>query len=204
MWELRYGTKWYELKKHSPSIFLAGPTVRGHQQHLHPSWRFKAANLFRDKGFKGSLIIPEFVDISESDKGRKDIPLWEYEGLKTADCILFWIPRTRELIGLTTNFELGYWIKDRKKLVYGRPDDAYRIDYLDILWKKDYDERRLDERWAGSPVVHNDLDDLVDAALEVATRKKTKKERMLALTIKARGGSEEAAKELIKELADET
>ncbi len=136
----------------SPRIFLAGPTVRGHQQHLQPSWRFAAIDEFRARGFRGSLIVPEFLDSAQSDKGRADLPIWEYTGLKLADCILFWIPRTRELIGLTTNFELGYWMRWREKLVYGRPNDAYRVDYLDVLWKKDYDEHGL-----GSQEIHDSL-----------------------------------------------
>jgi len=160
MHELRYETPIDQLRTYSSSVFLAGPTVRGHQQHLQPSWRFAAADMFREKGSEGALIIPEFGDIEESDKDRKDIPLWEYEGLKTADCVMFWIPRTRELVGLTTNFELGYWMKDREKLVYGRPDDAYRIGYLDVLWLKDYYERRV-----GSPVIYRTFEGTVDAVL---------------------------------------
>lgn len=118
-----------------PSIFLAGPTVRGNQPHL-TSWRFAAIEEFEKLGFDGALIVPEFTSKTESDKGKEWIPLWEFNGLKRADCIMFWIPRTRELIGLTTNWELGYWIgRDLGKVVYGRPDDAYRISYLDIMWK---------------------------------------------------------------------
>ena len=123
-----------------PSIFLAGPTVRGHQPHL-TSWRFEAIELFKEKKFEGSLIIPEFTSKSESDKGKKWVPLWEFNGLKRANSILFWIPRTKELIGLTTNWELGYWMgKKIDKVVYGRPDDAYRIDYLDTMWEAIHDD----------------------------------------------------------------
>ncbi len=119
-----------------PVIFLAGPTVRGNQTHL-TSWRHEAIELFKEKKFKGSLVVPEFISKIESDKGKKWIPLWEFNGLKRADCILFWIPRTRELIGLTTNWEHGYWMgKDIKKVEYGRPDDAYRIGYLDTMWEE--------------------------------------------------------------------
>lgn len=170
MYALRYDTPIDAVERYSLSIFLAAPTVRGHQQYLQPSWRVAAADLFREKGFDGALIIPEFGDITESDKDRMDIPLWEYEGLKTADCIMFWVPRTRELIGLTTNFELGYWMKDREKLVYGRPPHAYRTDYPDILWKKDYKERGI-----GDPTIYNTLEDTIDAAIKVATRVKTQK-----------------------------
>ena len=118
-----------------PSIFLAGPTVRGNQPHL-TSWRFDAIEEFNKQGFKGDLIVPEFTSKSESDKGKEWVPLWEYNGLKKADCIMFWIPRTRELIALTTNMEFGYWqAREPQKMIYGRPDDAYRMGYLDIMWK---------------------------------------------------------------------
>lgn len=118
-----------------PTIFLAGPTVRGNQPHL-TSWRFEAIEEFQKRGFKGDLIIPEFTLKEESDKGKEWVPLWEYNGLKKADCIMFWIPRTRELIALTTNMEFGYWqAREPQKMVYGRPDDAYRMGYLDIMWK---------------------------------------------------------------------
>ena len=146
----------------SPRIFLAGPTVRGHQQYLQPSWRFAAIDEFQRRGFQGSLIVPEFEDGTLSDKGRYDLPIWEYARLKLADCILFWVPRTRELIGLTTNFELGYWMRWREKLVYGRPSEAYRIDYLDILWKKDYEEHKV-----GSRVIHTSLASTIDEALKL-------------------------------------
>lgn len=130
----RYDTPVERVKESKYSVFLAGPTVRGHQQHLQPSWRFEAIEHFQKAGFCGDLIVPEFPDKAESDKGKEWIPLWEYEGLKHAKRILFWVPRTRELIGLTTNWELGFWIgRDFTKISYGRPDDAYRIGYLDIM-----------------------------------------------------------------------
>ena len=59
------------------SIFLAGPTVRGHQQHLGPSWRFDAINELEKLNFEGNVIVPEFSDPSESDKGKPWIPIWE-------------------------------------------------------------------------------------------------------------------------------
>ena len=131
---LRYNKS---LKNVTDAIFLAGPTVRGNQTHL-TSWRFEAIELFKKKGFNGSLIIPEFVSRTASDKGKVWLPAWEFEGLQLATVIMFWVPRTRELIGLTTNHELGYWLgRERDKIVYGRPNDAYRIDYLDIMWKLD-------------------------------------------------------------------
>ena len=143
-----------------PIVFLAGPTVRGNQPHL-TSWRFDCVREFECQDFGGSLIVPEFSSKVESDKGKYWIPLWEFNGLKTADCILFWIPRTRELIGLTTNWELGYWIGRKvDKVVYGRPDDAYRIRYLDIMWEAIFNERGID-----TPVINSTLRDTVSAAI---------------------------------------
>jgi len=146
-----------------PIIFLAGPTVRGNQPHL-TSWRIAAVEEFTKQNFKGSLVIPEFTSRTESDKGKEWIPLWEFNGLNTADCIMFWIPRTRELIGLTTNWELGYWVgKQPDKIVYGRPDDAYRIGYLDIMWKaiwQDFGFRKEDV-----PPIYNTLEQTIQASI---------------------------------------
>jgi len=146
-----------------PSIFLAGPTVRGNQPHL-TSWRFEAIEEFKRQGFEGSLIIPEFTSKTESDKGKEWIPLWESNGLKKADVILFWIPRTRELIALTTNMEFGFWQgKEPQKMVYGRPDDAYRIGYLDVMWKAVAKEEGTYE-----PLIYNTMADTISASIKKA------------------------------------
>ena len=110
------------------------------------------------------MIIPEFTSKTESDKGKSWIPLWEYNGLKKADCILFWIPRTRELIALTTNMEFGYWqAREPQKLIYGRPDDAYRMGYLDIMWKKVASENNQ-----YSDAIYNTLEDTVAASIKLS------------------------------------
>lgn len=137
MKEIRYETPMAKVDFALPTCFLAGPTCRGNQTHLI-SWRFEAIDLFKKHGFDGNLIIPEFSVPTISDKYRYDLPEWEFEGLRRSKVIMFWIPRTKELIGLTTNYELGYWTaKDRNKVVYGRPDDAYRMKYCDIMWYAD-------------------------------------------------------------------
>jgi nucleoside 2-deoxyribosyltransferase len=135
--QIRYETSMKDVDFNKPTVFLAGPTIRGHQTHLK-SWRPDAVKLFQEYGFEGNIIIPEFTNPTVSDKYRYDLPAWEFEGLRNSNVILFWVCRSRELIGLTTNYELGYWVaKDRKKIVYGRPDDAYRINYSDIMWYED-------------------------------------------------------------------
>lgn len=137
MKEIRYETPVENIDWNKQTVFLAGPTVRGNQPHL-TSWRNEAITLFRKMRFAGNLIIPEFKDKRESDQYRYDLPVWEFSCLQKSDVIMFWVQRTRELIGLTTNCEFGYWMaRSRMKMVYGRPDDAYRISYLDIMWVED-------------------------------------------------------------------
>jgi len=165
--EIRYETPIEQIDFSQPTIFLAGPTVRGHQTHLLPSWRFLAASRFNNKGFKGNLIIPEFTDIKESDKYRYDLPVWEFNGLTKSHVIMFWIPRTKDLIGLTTNHELGYWMaRDRIKVVYGRPDDAYRIAYTDIMWVEDAKRRSKEIKVSFPCPIYNALYKTIDASLE--------------------------------------
>ena len=159
---LRYEDNYEDLPD-LPTIFLAGPTVRGNQPHL-TSWRFAAIDEFAKQKFQGNLIVPEFVSKTQSDKGVSWIPKWEYRGLSTSDVNLFWIPRTKELIGLTTNMEFGYWqARQPHKIIYGRPDDAYRISYLDIMWQVIADETEAYE-----PRIYNNLPEAITAAIAKA------------------------------------
>lgn len=172
--ELRYETPVEEIKKlyntDKPVIFQAGPTVRGNQQHL-TSWRFAAIEEFNKQGYDGYLIIPEFVSKTESDKHRPDLPIWEFTGLKVCDVIMFWIPRTRELIGLTTAQELGYWMaRKRSKVSYGRPNDAYRIQYSDIMWRADAEDRNI-----ALTEIYTDMEGLIKESIKMATCFKTSK-----------------------------
>lgn len=151
---INYDTK--DPQPHGPVIFLAGPTVRGNQPHLQPSWRRFATAEFRNAGFDGTLVSPEFDSPTESDKGKDWIPDWEFDWLTTADVKMFWIPRTRELIGLTTNVEFGMWlIGDPHRMVYGRPDDSFRNRYNDIMWRR-----------KGQTQIHNTLEKTVHAAID--------------------------------------
>ena len=169
MKQIRYETPIEDIDYSKETVFLAGVTVRGNQPHL-TSWRFEAIELFTKKGFNGNLIIPEFTDKTESDKYRYDLPVWEFRGLTNSDVIMFWVPRTRELIGLTTNYEIGYWTaRDGSKIVYGRPDDAYRINYLDIMWVED--SKRTKARHLGP--IYNTLEKTVNAALRLLIIKQT-------------------------------
>ena len=166
--EIRYD---YDIKKVDfslPTIFLMGPTVRGNQTHLR-SWRFDAVDIFKKLSFSGNIIIPEFISLTESDQYRYDIPLWEYHGLCYSTVNMCWLPRTRELIGLTTNHEIGYWMaRERNKLVYGRPDNAFRIKYIDIMWEKDL-ERTVSTKIENQSI-YSTLEDTIKASITLSNK----------------------------------
>ena len=169
----RYEQSLAELtNEEKPIIFLAGPTVRGNQPHL-TSWRFEAIDEFERQGFNGVLVVPEFTSKTESDKGKLWIPAWEFAGLCVSDVNLFWIPRTKELIGLTTNHEHGYWLaKMLHKMVYGRPNDSYRNTYLDLMWGFEAAQTgRMLEK------IHDSLQSLVQSAIEKAGLTKARRVR---------------------------
>jgi len=122
-----------ELIKNEKTIFLAGPTPRSKNIE---TWRKEALGILKDMKFEGLVYIPE----DEDDQRRKDYvdqADWEREALHNADIIIFWIPRYQpDMPGFTTNVEFGYWMaKDCNKVVYGRPDDAEKIKYLDWLYQ---------------------------------------------------------------------
>ena len=165
----------------NPSIFLAGPTVRGHQPYL-TSWRYEAIKKVEEWGHEVDLIVPEFISPLTSDKGVEWCPIWEFAGLQKADCILFWIPRTRDkvvdgkiqhgLIALTTNMEFGYWQgRQPDKMIYGRPDDAYRMSYLDIMWKAVYLEQQSKTY---NPRIYNTLENTLEASIVKAKKRHIK------------------------------
>ncbi len=60
--------------------------------------------------------------------------------LEEANLIMFWVPRNMETMpGLTTNVEFGLYLKTGK-IIYGRPDNSERNNYLDELYKSVYRE----------------------------------------------------------------
>ncbi len=80
--------------------------------------------------------------------------MWEREGLTNATVIVFWIPRQLpDMPAFTTNVEFGYWLHTNKVL-YGRPDNAEKIKYLDWLYKLDYNKEPI-----------NNLEDLLKEAI---------------------------------------
>jgi hypothetical protein len=79
---------------------------------------------------------------------------------------MFWIPRTKELIGLTTNFELGYWFaKKPEKIVLGYPplgsENSYRNGYIDIMMQQYHKENSVGEEY----IIYNSLIETTQASI---------------------------------------
>ena len=111
--------------------------------------------MFEKREFNGRLFIPRPTSGNSTDyDGQIE---WELHHLELADCIMFWVPRKKpDMLGLTTNVEYGMWVKN-KKIIYGRPDSADQIRYLDHLYNR---------YLARTP--YNDLADTVQASIDWA------------------------------------
>ena len=64
----------------------------------------------------------------------------ERGALTNSTVIMFWIPRSLpDIPAFAVNVEFGYWLHSGK-VIYGRPDNAVKIKYLDWLYKMDYNK----------------------------------------------------------------
>lgn len=153
--ELNYSDKKVNISS-KKSIFLAGPTPRDAETI---SWRIEAIKYLNENRFDGTVYIPEDEFIRKND--YVDQAEWEREALTNATIIIFWIPRELEKMpAFTTNVEFGYWLaKTSDKIIYGRPDSAKKIKYLDWLYKKESDIE-----------VFNSLEETIKKALEIINR----------------------------------
>jgi hypothetical protein len=116
------------------SLFLAGPTPRSSNVI---SWRIQALKLLEELGYKGNVSVPERTNWS-IQFDYCDQADWEEFALDRCKTIIFWVPRQfPDMKALTTNVEFGIYItKSPDKIVYGRPDNAEQIRYLDYKYSK--------------------------------------------------------------------
>lgn len=130
-----------EITKDEKVCFLAGPTLNDKKAL---SWRVKAIEMFDYFNFSGTLYIPEVENRLYYNKkiGTREMQL-DHKILNNADIVMFWIPRSDDMLALYTNVEFGYLL-NKGNLVYGRPNDAVMCEFLDFLYKeklgKDYCE----------------------------------------------------------------
>ena len=81
-------------------------------------------------GFDGVVYVPEYSTWKPKES-YIDQAMWERMDLTEATIIMFWIPRhLPDMPAFTTNVEFGYWLHTGKVL-YGRPDNAEKIKYLE-------------------------------------------------------------------------
>ena len=123
-----------EIKTNKKSIFLAGPTPRSPEVK---SWRPQALKFLEQLGFDGLVYVPEHKTKVKYD--YTDQVNWERSGLDNANLIVFWVPREiNTMPAFTTNVEFGFFLaKTPNKVLYGRPDNAEKMRYLDWLYQKE-------------------------------------------------------------------
>ena len=144
-----------KVLKGNKSIFLAGPTPRDGKIK---SWRTNACKYLEDNGFDGVVYEPEYSTMKPKVDYLDQVE-WEREALSNASVIAFWIPRTiPDMPAFTTNVEFGYWIHTGKVL-YGRPDSAEKVKYLDWLYKTDTNNEP-----------YKSLEELLNASIELANK----------------------------------
>lgn len=112
------------------SIFLAGPTGRGGTKGY---WRERAISQIKEWeaeiGTDLNIFVPEHRGEASPEWTYSRQVSWEEKNLKRASVIMFWIPRTENLPGFTTNIEFGEYLHSGK-IVVGAPLDALKMDYI--------------------------------------------------------------------------
>ena len=104
------------------------------------------------------VYIPEY-STWEAKANYDNQANWEREALSSASVIVFWVPREfPDMPAFTTNVEFGYWIHTGK-ILYGRPNNAEKIKYLDWLYKTDTNNEP-----------YNNLEELLNASIELANQ----------------------------------
>lgn len=122
------------------SVFLEGPSPRTHAVH---DWKVDAVEQLQRMGYTGTVFIP--IPRQKFNAPGSDEKSWTYDSQiawevlarQHADIILCYADRRIEpadphlgMPGFTTNVEFGEDLASGK-LVYGRPDGAEKVKYLD-------------------------------------------------------------------------
>lgn len=156
------------LEDTESSIFLAGPTSRG----CRTRWRIDAVELLDNRGFSGTVVIPEFRN-RQFDRAapirfaRSDCPApgmrptsygileWETIGIERSTCVLFWMPFVPgSLPGLTTRAEVSRELaRAPERIVLGMPPGELSGSHIRYHAHK------------GGVTIHETLPATVDAAL---------------------------------------
>ena len=149
------------IEKSKKAISLCGPTPRNNKVI---SWRKEALDILKNIGYDGIVYVPELKNEIPVFNTKDEQLFWERNCYINSNVILFWVPRKfPSMLGLTTNVEFGYWIKS-KKCIYGRPDGAYRTQYLDWLYNLEYNKKPI-----------NSLEELLKQAVKMSEENNNEK-----------------------------
>ena len=122
----------------------------------------EACEILERLNFDGVVYVPEYSTWHPKED-YTDQAMWERMALTEATVIMFWVPRSLpDMAGFTTNVEFGYWLSS-KKVIYGRPDYAKKIKYLDWLYELDYNKKPI-----------NDLEALLKETIKFTEERSTK------------------------------
>ena len=142
------------IEKNKKAISLCGPTSKNNKI---TSWREEALDILKNIGYYGIVYVPEPKDAIPVFKTKDEQLFWERNCYINSNVILFWIPRKfPSMLVLTTNVEFGYLLKS-KKCIYGRPNGAYRTQYLDWLYNLEYNKKPI-----------NSLEELLKQAVKMS------------------------------------
>lgn len=84
----------FQIKDINNPVFLAGPAPRAGLKYSDScNWREEMIQILQNKGFNGDFIDPVNPDFNK-ESFEKQV-CWEWEGLRIASAIVFWIPRSK-------------------------------------------------------------------------------------------------------------
>lgn len=116
------------------SIFLAGPSPR---EKTHYDWRPEALSILEEMKYDGRVFVPLPRDgIYLKDYDHDAQATWEVRWLEISSVRAFWVPRSAELPGFTTNVEYGLFVRDSGRMVLGYPEGATKMRYLNFLARR--------------------------------------------------------------------
>lgn len=110
-----------DLTNVNSGIFLAGPCPRKNYE-TDDKWRNEAYEILKEIGFDGDVLNPtnkNYLKMKDLTKQTN----WENEAMKKASAIVFWLERTDEHPGFTSNYEIGQWMSSPGVYV-GIPEDS--------------------------------------------------------------------------------
>ena len=137
------------------SIFLAGPCPR---ENYNEDWRYEAAIILRNLGFKGNIISPtndHYMDM-RTEYGTDMLHQqteWERYAMHMCSALVFWVPRSEKWPAMTTNVEYGEWYK-KEGVFFGYPEGAIKNEYLELKLQEQH------------KTAYHTLEDILKAVME--------------------------------------